>query len=282
MFIEELFQEGTKLPSLPEVFYRLKEAVDDPDFTFEEISEIVLKEPGLSARLLKIVNSAFYGFPQKVETISHAIGIIGIQELRDLVFSTTIMGSFKGIPKDAINMESYWKHNLACGVTGKLLARHLEILDYERVFVAGLLHDIGRLLICMRAPKQFLESVALAKSENKTLPEAEQEVFGFTHAEVGAVLLTYWKLPPFFEEVAKYHHDPIQAHSFPMETAIVHSANILTHKIVFADNSEIGIEEIDPKIKKVIGIEDDDFYSNLAEEASEQFEEASQVFLQNA
>ncbi len=282
MFIEELFQAGTNVPSLPEVFYKLKDAVDDPDSSFKEISKIILNEPGLSARLLKIVNSAFYGFPKKVETISHAISIIGTEELRDLVFSTIIMGQFKDIPEEAINMETFWKHNLACGVTGKLLAGHLKLANHERVFVAGMLHDIGRLLMCLHAPKQFLESVAIAKNENRTLPQAEQEVFGFTHAEVGAVLLTYWKLPPFFEEVAKYHHNPTQALSFPMEVTVVHIANILAHQVVFEDNSEICVEEIGPKVNKVIGIEDDAFYSNLAEEASEQFEETAQVFLQNA
>ncbi|MBL4665135.1 MAG: HDOD domain-containing protein, partial [Nitrospinaceae bacterium] len=114
MVIQELFQDEIKVPSLPEVFYQFKQAVDDPESSFEEIGEIIGHDPGLTVRLLKIVNSAFYGFPQQVETISHAIGIIGRQQLNDLVISTVVMDQFQNVPQSSFNLNSFWKHSIAC------------------------------------------------------------------------------------------------------------------------------------------------------------------------
>mgnify|MGYP002634655703 FL=1 len=138
MNIQELFQEDTQIPSLPEIFYQFKQAIDDPASSFDEIGEIVGNDPGLTARLLKIVNSAFFGFPQQIETISHAIGIIGREQLNDLVLSTVVMDQFKGVPQSSLNMESFWKHGIACGLSACNLALLKGETNSERFFVAGL------------------------------------------------------------------------------------------------------------------------------------------------
>ncbi len=107
MDIQELFQDETTIPSLPEIFYQFKQAIDDPESSFEEIGEIISNDPGLTARLLKIVNSAFFGFPQQIETISHAIGIVGRDQLNDLVLSTVVIAQFKDIPQNLIDMNPF-------------------------------------------------------------------------------------------------------------------------------------------------------------------------------
>jgi HD-like signal output (HDOD) protein len=169
MIIQELFQEETLIPSLPEIFYQLKQAIDDPESSFDEIGKIVGNDPGLTARLLKIVNSAFFGFPQQVETISQAIGIIGREQLSDLVISTVVMNQFNNIPQSSLNMESFWKHSIACGLSAQNLALAIGEANLERYFVAGLLHDIGRLVIGIELPFKILE-VSLCQGQSKNVP----------------------------------------------------------------------------------------------------------------
>jgi len=119
---EQLLETGIKVPSLPAIFNEINEAVEDPESSFTEIAEIIGGDMALSARLLKIVNSSFFGFPSKVETITHAITIVGTAQLRDLVLATTIISQFKGMPKDVVNMESFWKHSVGCGLAARIIA----------------------------------------------------------------------------------------------------------------------------------------------------------------
>lgn len=157
MDIQELFKDETTIPSLPEIFYQFKQAIDDPESSFEEIGEIISNDPGLTARLLKIVNSAFFAFPQQIETISHAIGIVGREQLNDLVLSTVVMAQFKDIPQNLIDMESFWRHSIACGLSARIIASQKREANPERFFVAGLLHDIGLVVMCNKLPSLFFE-----------------------------------------------------------------------------------------------------------------------------
>ena len=224
MDIQELVQEGTQIPSLPEIFYQFKQAIDDPESSFEEIGEIVNNDPGLTIRLLKIVNSAFYGFPQQVETISHAISIVGREQLNDLVLSTVVMDQFKNIPPTSLNMESFWKHSIACGLSAKNLALTLGEVNSERFFVAGLLHDIGRLVICLKLPFKVLEISLRKKSQGQTLHKAEFEVLDFNHSDVGGLLLKIWNLPKALVATARFHHNPAEAMEFSLEASMIHVA----------------------------------------------------------
>ena len=136
MEIQELFSADVQIPSLPDVYYKFKEAMDNPEGSFEEISDIIATDPGLSVRLLRIVNSAYFGFPSKIETISHAIGVVGLEQLNNLVISTVIMERFKGIPDSVMNMDSFWKHSIACGLAAKIISSHKEEPNTER-FLQG-------------------------------------------------------------------------------------------------------------------------------------------------
>jgi putative nucleotidyltransferase with HDIG domain len=282
MNIEELFQEETQIPSLPNIFYEFKEAVEDPNRTFDDVAEIVSLDPGLTARLLKIVNSAFYGFPSEIETISHAISIIGIQHLNDLVLSTVVMGCFKDIPAETIDMESFWKHSIACALTSKILAQKMETPSPERVFVAGLLHDIGRLIICSKASMETLKIFFLMNNQNLELHLAEREALGFDHSDVGARLMKQWGLPKIHEEIVNYHHKPSQASSFPDECAIVHTADILVNSLELGISGETVVQEFDEEASKRTNIQDESFRSLLVDEVKEKFDETFQLFFQPA
>jgi len=282
MNIEDLFQEENQIPSLPNIFYQFKEAVEDPNRSFDDVAEIVSHDTGLSARLLKIVNSAFFGFPSEIETISHAISIVGIQHLNDLVLSTVVMGCFKDIPAETIDMESFWKHSVACALTSKTLAEKIEIPNPERVFVAGLLHDIGRLIICSKASMETLKIFFLMNNQNLPLHLAETEALGFNHSDVGAKLIQEWGLPKIHEDIVGHHHNPNQASEFPIECSVVHVADILVNSLELGTSGETVIQEFDEEASKRTNIQDESFRSLLVDEVKEKFDETFQLFFQPA
>jgi len=282
MVIQELFQDEIKVPSLPEVFYQFKQAVDDPESSFEEIGEIIGHDPGLTVRLLKIVNSAFYGFPQQVETISHAIGIIGRQQLNDLVISTVVMDQFQNVPQSSFNLNSFWKHSIACGLSAQYLALVKGEALPERFFVAGLLHDIGRLVIFLNLPFKALEVSLRSKSNCETLHIAEFEAMGFNHADVGGFLMQTWKLPKCLVEAVGFHHNPGEATEFSFEASMIHVADIIanTLDLEFQSEEKIIIPTMDEYASERIQVPKDSLFSNIKKQVEKEFEQTVQIFLQ--
>ena len=145
--VSELLRGNDNIPSLPTIFYQINEAVGDPRSSMRDIAQIISADQSLSARLLRLVNSAFFGFPSKIDTISHAVTIIGTKQLRDLALATTVIQMFKGIPNDLIQVKSFWQHSIGCGIGSRLLASFQKMANVEHFFVSGLLHDIGRLIL---------------------------------------------------------------------------------------------------------------------------------------
>ena len=284
MDIQELFQEGTLIPSLPEIFYQFKEVIDDPASSFDEIGEIVGNDPGLTIRLLKIVNSTFFGFSQQIETISHAISIIGREQLNDLLFSTLVRDQFKSIPQSTLNMASFWKHSIASGLFAKNLALGIGEANPDRSFVAGLLHDIGHLVLCLELPLKVLEISQRVKSKDETQHKAEFEVLGFNHADVGGFLMRTWKLPKALEEAVGFHHNPADATEFPVEASIAHVADI------FADSLDSGVQDkkniliptMDEFASEQLQIPKNSSFPNIKKQVEKELEEVVQVFLQPA
>ena len=212
--------------------------MDDPEGSFDKISDIIATDPGLSVRLLRIVNSAYFGFPSQIETVSHAIGVVGLEQLNNLVISTVIMERFKGIPDSVINMESFWKHSIACGLAAKIISSHSGEVNTEKFFVAGMLHDIGRLIIALTAPFNILSVFMRCKSEKISLQQSEKDILGFTPADVGEHLLKAWNLPVFLQEVVGNHHQPEKNSTFSKETSIVHVADHIVNTLALGDSGE--------------------------------------------
>ncbi|MFQ5717668.1 MAG: HDOD domain-containing protein, partial [Nitrospinales bacterium] len=233
--------------SLPTLFYQVNEAVNDPECSFSEIARIISADTALCARLLKIVNSPFYGFPSQVETISHAIAIVGTSQLRDLVLATTILSKFKGLSVELVNMESFWRHSIACGLAARIIATFRRESNPDRFYVIGLLHDIGRLIVYQNIPEQAKEVFDVAQSKERLVHEVEREVLGFDHADVGKKLLEIWKLPPGLAEAVGNHHNPAQSFGYPLESAVVHAANIIVTAMQLGNSGERFVPPLNPK-----------------------------------
>lgn len=222
-----LVEDSIKLSSLPEICFRINEVVGDPQSSFEDIAEVISNDTSLSVRLLKIVNSAFYNFPEKIETIIHAISIVGTQQVQDLALATSALTVFKGIPGDFFNMSSFWRHSVGCGIAARTIAIHRREPNPERFYLMGILHDVGRLLIFENMPDMAREIVLRSERDKEIMYEVESEILGFDHAAVGADLLRAWNLPDSIEEVVAYHHRPLEATRYPMECAVLHAADFI-------------------------------------------------------
>jgi HD-like signal output (HDOD) protein len=274
----EMLVEGTLgLVTLPEISIRINEMVDDPKCSAAHIGKVIEKDVALTARLLKIVNSAFYRFPSRVETVSRAITIIGYRELRDLVFAATVSGIFERISNDLVNLDSFWRHGIYSGILSRLIADNCQVLHGERLFVAGLMHDIGQLIICYKLPKLMRAITDLSDKQEIALYEAEQQILGFTHADVGAELMKAWQFPETQQNVARYHHNPSAATENILEVHIVYLANIIAQVAETGLVDTERLAKIDKNVWMITQVSKNDVESLLVE-AREQFIEALTLF----
>lgn len=280
MDINELLEGDTKLATLPVVFGQLKEAIDDPDCSFDDIGDIISVDPALTVRLLKIVNSAFYGFSSQVETVTHSLTIIGTDQLTQLVLASSVMSRFRGIPEDLLNVESFWRHSIACGLAARSIAALSGEYNVERFFVAGLLHDIGRLMMCLKVPDKVREVLQLSKQDGEPLFAVEEKVFGFHHADAGGALINAWNLPERLGEAIVCHHHPARAVNYPEETAVVNLANAIAHTLQLGDSGEIVPPPMEPRSWEVVGLPESLYLPMIQDKIGQQFDEVADLFLQ--
>lgn len=252
---ESLVNKSLDLVSPPNTYIQLDNLIQDPDSTIEEVSTVINTDPALAARLLKIVNSPFYGFPSQINTISRAITVIGTRELTHLVLATSVMNSFSGIPSSLINMTEFWRHSLACAITAKLTAKACGQGATERFFIAGLLHNIGSLVIYQTVPELAREALNSAEFGHEVLCDAEKRVIGFDHTEAGLALVNAWRLPPSLGEVVRYHHQPDLAESFPLEVSIVHIADIMASSVPFGHSGDQHVPPLSPAAWELLGLD---------------------------
>jgi HD-like signal output (HDOD) protein len=210
--------------SLPDVVIRVNSLIDDPETRISDLAEAVLCDPGLAARLLRLVNSAYYSPPYRVGTVSQAIILLGQHELRNLVLATVAVSLFKGLPPERINMEQFWLHSIMCGVAARGLARHRYLREGERLFIAGLLHGTGKLIFYSQCPDLYREVLQQSGDDEQARIAAERRVFGFTYADLGAELLKTWRLPESLYIAVAHHLEPAEALDYRLEAMILHVA----------------------------------------------------------
>jgi len=221
---------GAKLATLPRMVVQTLDAIKNPNVSYGYLASLIGKDAALSAKLLKMVNSALYCFPEPVETIERAVTVLGSSRLTSLALGVSMMSFFADIPRDVLDMRSFWKHCLSCGVLARLLAVSAGHPNEERCFVAGLLHDVGRLVMLRNHPSHVARAIALAREEDAPLCEAERALWGFDHAQLGSRLLQAWRFPPALEHAVADHHayDP---RSSSQDAALVHLADLMAHTL---------------------------------------------------
>jgi HD-like signal output (HDOD) protein len=215
-----------------------------------------------------------------VETISHAVTIVGTQQLSALALATSVMNMFNGIPQDLVNMDSFWRHSIGCGLAARVLATYRRESNPERFFVAGMLHDIGRLVMYTKMSNEAKSSIFAAKGTNILLYEAERETLGFTHAVVGGLLMQTWRLPPTLEEVVMYHHNPAAATHYPIEAAIIHVSDIIAHAMDLGSSGERFVPPLESGAWDALGLETA-LLTSVEDQVDRLYKDSLQVILGN-
>ena len=245
--IDRLIEGIPNLGSYSGVLQEMEEVLNDPQSTLSEVGKVIEKDPALTARLLKLANSSFFGFPSRLETVSEAITLIGIQQVQDLISASTVIEIFEGVSAELVSMASFWKHSLACGVAARLLALERRVPKPEKFFVGGLLHDVGRLALYSKVPDQARAIFELAQGQRMLLREAESEVLGFDHAEIGEALLRAWNYPANLVQAVRYHHSPISASPFQLEASLIHIADHLINAMQLGSSGERFAPPLNPR-----------------------------------
>ena len=236
-FFKKLKKKNIILPEIPSVAFELKKVIENPVSSAEHIARVVSRSPSLTAVLLKIVNSSFYGFASKISTVSHAVSLVGTQEISALALGISVLSIFKNIPKKTTNMHSFLRHSLICGLLSRVFAAHKNVAQTEQLFVSGLLHDLGRLILYIYFPDESCNVLARSRNRNKSLVEEEQEYLGCDHAQLGVHLMKQWKLPPILENNILYHHQPSAARQ-SVPATIVHLADIIGNSLGIGSSGE--------------------------------------------
>ncbi len=242
--ISAVISDHVQFSSLPDTFYKITEAINNPRSSSAYIAGVIGADISLSTKLLRLVNSAFFGLPQKIDSLAQAVTVVGTRQLANLAMGVSIITQFNKISTSVLDMRSFWEHCLCCGVIARLIAALDRARNEEAFFVSGLLHDIGRLLLLQNFPDYVLEVLARAGRE-KVMPHAvESEVWGLDHAKIAGRLFEKWKFPPSLESAVKFHHAPWDAQS-RIEPSIIHVADIITHAMDYGKSTNPYVPPLD-------------------------------------
>jgi HD-like signal output (HDOD) protein len=229
--IDDLINMTSNIATLPNIYFELQNVMARPSSASADMANAIRNDPGLTARLLRIVNSAYYSFPTKIETVPRAITIVGTDELTSLVTATSVLKTFGSGLDNVFDMNTFWKHSIAAGIIARILGAKRHEQNEERFFVMGLLHDIGRVLMFSHIPKYMKAALGRATREQIPLVQVESDDIGFNHAAVGAALARSWRMAAGQQEAISYHHRPDFALRYKVEAGITHIADILSHVV---------------------------------------------------
>jgi putative nucleotidyltransferase with HDIG domain len=241
---------GSYAPVLEEI----ETLLESPQCSLVTIGEAIEKEPDLTARLLRLSNSSFYGFSTRLSTVTEAISLIGIQQVQDLILASSIIAQFNNVEEDFVTMESFWQHSLACGIGARLLATEKRLPKADKFFVAGLLHDIGRLVLFSRAPQPTKDVFQLYRSERILLYEAERRVLGFDHQQIAAAVMQQWRFPTNLIQAVASHHQPDAAEGARQEASVVHLADHLVNAMQIGSSGERHVPPLNTPAWETLGL----------------------------
>lgn len=262
------------LPTLPSVLGKILSTAADPDSSALDLGKLIASDQSLSATLLKLVNSAYYGFYRQIKSVTQAIVMLGFNEARNLTLTATAFRTLKASSSD-YDRNQLWRHTLATAMAAEQCAKRKK-LSIGGAFEAGLLHDIGKVAFDTLYPEQFLRAAHRAHEQQKRIAETEQELFGIDHAEVGGLLGEHWNLPPSVVEAIRHHHTPEQATLEPDLTALTAVANHITYSAELGESSNSKPPAFPEAAAERLGITADDCQT-VADSLRENEEQINEV-----
>jgi putative nucleotidyltransferase with HDIG domain len=250
MDVLKLINTGVNnLPTLPTVFSKLSEAIDDPNTNTEKIAKIISSDQSSAFKILKVANSPFFGFRGRIDTVSQAIFHLGFNEVRNIIFALSIINFFS---KDKILAKfrpiDFWAHSIGVGIATRLLGSVCGVTDLEPYFLAGIFHDIGKLLFFEFAQHDYLKVLDLAEERKILIKDAEIEVLGIDHADAGKMLAERWKMPQNIQDTIRFHHAGIIDKETNILVASVHLGDILARALSLGFPGDNLIPQVNEKI----------------------------------
>jgi putative nucleotidyltransferase with HDIG domain len=231
--------------------------LQNPATNAEELGLAIRTDQGLTTRVLRLVNSAFYGFPGKIGSISHAVVLLGFSTVKNIVLTASVLDIFKTNNGGLFNARDVWKHSLACGVAAQNLARAVGYEFQEESFVAGLLHDIGKVVLFQLAPDDFSRVIEHADKTKNLFYDSECKLLGINHQEIGNMLIEQWRLPQKILNAVSSHHNPTSTEDNDSKlTAIVHCADIFARALGYGNGGDRKIPMIDDKAWNTLKLDD--------------------------
>ncbi|MFP4071525.1 MAG: HDOD domain-containing protein [Desulfovibrionales bacterium] len=274
--VTDLVEHEVKLVTFPDIYFKVRDVIDSLTSTAGDIAEVVSKDTSLSLKILRLVNSPLYGFSSSVQSVRRAVTLLGFIELSTLTLGIIVVRTFEDIPSRLLNMKSFWRHSVAVGVLAELLAGEMGMNNRERFFVAGMLHDAGRLVMVKNLPRSYTEALLYSRANGVPLVEAEQDVFGFNHGQVGGKLLNAWSIPLVLESLVRFHHTPMIAPD-PREAAVIHWADIMAIGLKYAQGGSVLVPPLIPGAWEALGISPD-CLQGIVEKADREIETILSIF----
>ena len=266
----------THLPPLPEIVADLLGSMGQENIDIDTLSEKLSHDQALVATTLRLANSSFYGMPHRVTSIREAFAILGLKSVRTLITAAAVTQGFIANHHTADEIEKNWRHSIAVAVCAKALARQLHF-DQEQAFTAGLLHDIGKLVLAIYFPLQYQATLVHRSTQDCTSFQAERAVLGIDHAVVGQALAGHWKFPLEMQLAIGNHHAPEEAGHSPL-ISLVHVADAIVHALDLALDEDEMVPPVSPAAWNSLGIGQDAFLQ-VFDETEQQFDEMCQILV---
>lgn len=263
----ELVKAIRTLPTLPAMLARMNTVIQNPDATAKDVADVISTDPAVTAGILRIVNSPFYGLPNRIATVTHAIMILGFNTVKAIATSSSLVNTFGDRPKTGgFVREQFWMHSIACGAACRTLARQIgDIPMQEDYFIAGLLHDVGKIVLDQCFSKEFLKVQEDVQKRRVAIREAEEALLGVNHADIGGVLFDSWKLAPGIVQAVACHHMPGLAGEQIRAASVVHMGDILARALMVGSGGDDTIPTIDKAAWDNLGLQKEQLPRLLAD-----------------
>jgi putative nucleotidyltransferase with HDIG domain len=229
-----------RVPTLPKLQERVVAALEDPEVDFNRVAELIEVDQALSSQILRLANSSFYGTQGSVSQVSRALLILGATVTRSIVLTASV------VDMRSVGLKGFFEHSLGCAVAAGALAKVTGAAAPEEVSAAGLLHDIGKMMLFKELPQAFAHVVAISERDGRSFREVERDLLGVDHSEIASWVIERWNFPPCLAEPIVFHHAPSRARLAPNETAIVHVADSVVRALRFGSGGDDRIPAIDP------------------------------------
>ncbi len=237
--LDAIYGQIDALPSLPVIVNDVLEVTSDPESSANDLMKAILPDQSMCATILKIANSAFFGLPREVATIDKAVMVLGFDEVKNIVLGKAVFNSFKDLDNlQSITLEDFWDHAFTCGLAAKIIAERIDISP-SQMFIAGLIHDIGKLAMLLTFPNIYSHLLNIADDSWLQNCDKENELFFIAHDEVAHRILNRWLFPESLLQAVGYHHRPDEAQLSPLLASVIQIADIISHTYQSPDGAVV-------------------------------------------